>query len=195
MSITQLDACLPQTQCQRCTYDCCQDYAQAINNNEAQINQCPPGGDVTINKLAALIGKSALPLDPQFGEFQPKLLAYINEPNCIGCILCIKACPVDAIMGANKKMHTVINEHCTGCELCLPVCPTDCIDMRAPPSVLSNTSDWPGYSAHDISQSRIRFVQRQSRLNQGPKTKSIDLQTRQQLILEAVKRRQQQKGV
>jgi len=200
--LDDIDACLPQTQCTRCSYPCCLDYAQAILNGEANINQCPPGGDISIAKLASLTGHPTLPLDPEFGEFQPKTLAFIIEDKCIGCVLCIKACPVDAIVGANKLMHSVIQSQCTGCELCLPVCPTDCIEMQAlPTSSLSpslknaDLSDWPGYSSDDVALARQRYQRRDERLKRYQQAKPsisapLDAAKRQQAILEAVKRRQ-----
>jgi electron transport complex protein RnfB len=195
-NVSDIDACLPQTQCQRCSYPCCQDYATAISRGEANINQCPPGGDITIKKLAALCGMDVLPLDSEFGEFQPKTLAYIFEEKCIGCVLCIKVCPVDAIMGANKLMHTVIETYCTGCELCLPVCPTDCIEMRFPAAEHQLKSDWPGYTEHDIVLGRDHFKRRQRRLSRQARGKATPIQqdaaSRQRTILDAVKRKQQE---
>ncbi len=198
MIVRDIDACLPQTQCQRCTYPGCEDYAQAIITGEAGINQCPPGGDITISKLAALTGQAPLPLNLEFGEYQPKTLAFIDEPRCIGCVLCVQVCPVDAIVGANKLMHTVIQSHCTGCELCLPVCPTDCIKMHALPDSQGATSEWPGYSTEDIEYSRQRYQQRQTRLAKLNTEKTaqkpeLDTASRQQAILDAVRRSQQKK--
>ena len=118
---------LPQTQCTRCGYPDCAGYAQAIAAGEAAINQCPPGGAEGVARLARLTGLPALPLNPDFGTEAPRTVAVIDEAWCIGCTLCIKACPTDAIVGSNKLMHTVIEPYCTGCELCLPVCPVDCI--------------------------------------------------------------------
>jgi electron transport complex protein RnfB len=198
LDVHDIDACLPQTQCQRCSYPCCSDYALAISKGEANINQCPPGGDVTITKLAELSERSVLPLDPEFGIFQPKTLALIIEERCIGCVLCIKACPVDAIVGANKLMHNVIQAHCTGCELCIPVCPTDCIEMRALKHTASPASDWPAYTPDDIKLGKIRYENRQARLKKLTVEKSKlpqqDQNKRKQAILEAVKRKQQLKG-
>lgn len=127
--VEQIDNILPQTQCGQCTYPGCRPYAEAIANGEADINQCPPGGETTIIALADLLDREPLPLNPDNGEVKPKMLALIDESRCIGCTLCIQACPVDAILGAAKHMHTVIATECTGCELCLEPCPVDCIDM------------------------------------------------------------------
>lgn len=128
--VDKLDAALPQTQCGQCTFAGCRPYAKAIAKGEAEINQCPPGGESTIQELADIMGIEAIPLDEEHGEHSdvPEV-AIIIEKDCIGCTLCIQACPVDAIMGAAKQMHTVIESECTGCELCLPPCPVDCIDM------------------------------------------------------------------
>lgn len=196
LRLEDIDICLPQTQCTRCGYPCCLDYARAILSGEANINQCPPGGDTTLKKLSRLTGKIASQLDPEFGEYQPKTLALIVEEKCIGCVLCIKACPVDAIVGANKLMHTVIQVQCTGCELCLPVCPTDCINMQPLDPGLKSDSDWPGYTQKDIHVSKQGYEKRQHRLSLLTKQKApspgLDPDSRQQAILEAVKRKQQQ---
>jgi electron transport complex protein RnfB len=128
--VEQIDALLPQTQCAQCGYPGCRPYAQAIANDSAPINQCPPGGEDTIAALASLLGREVVALNTEFGEEKPPALAYIVEADCIGCTLCIQACPVDAIVGSTKLMHTVIAEHCTGCELCIPPCPVDCIELR-----------------------------------------------------------------
>ncbi len=128
--VDQIDAILPQTQCGQCSYPGCRPYAEAIANDEAEINQCPPGGEDGVLALAELLGRDPLPLNPENGVADDeKYLAVIDEDRCIGCTLCIQACPVDAIVGANKLMHTVIAKECTGCELCVPPCPVDCIDM------------------------------------------------------------------
>ncbi len=124
-----VDALLPQTQCTRCGYTGCRPYAEAIVAGEADINQCPPGGAATIEALARLTGRPALPLNPANGIEKPREVAYILEEHCIGCTKCLPACPVDAILGANKRMHTVIVSECTGCELCIAPCPVDCIVM------------------------------------------------------------------
>jgi len=129
MLVDDIDALLPQTQCTRCGFDGCRPYAQAIADGQAPINRCPPGGQAGIAALAALLNQPSLLLDPACGEHQPPTRAVIDEVHCIGCTLCIQACPVDAIVGANKRMHTVIADQCTGCELCIQPCPVDCIQM------------------------------------------------------------------
>ena len=125
----RIDALLPQTQCTKCGYDGCRPYAEAIAADEADINHCPPGGDAGVEKLAALLHRAAKPLDPANGPYRAPQAAVIDEAACIGCAKCIQACPVDAIVGAAKLMHTVIASWCTGCELCLPPCPVDCIAL------------------------------------------------------------------
>src|SRR5579872_6297063 len=124
-----IDALLPQTQCTRCGYPGCRPYAEAIAAGEAQINQCPPGGAATIGALAALLGCAPLPLNPANGVEGPELVARIDEEACIGCARCLPPCPVDAILGAQRQMHTVLLAVCTGCELCIAPCPVDCITM------------------------------------------------------------------
>jgi electron transport complex protein RnfB len=124
-----IDRVLPQTQCTKCGYPACRPYAHAVATGAADINRCPPGGDTGIRRLAALTGRPYTPLDPACGMEQPRRVARIDERLCIGCTLCIDACPVDAIVGAQQQMHTIITELCTGCELCLPPCPVDCIAM------------------------------------------------------------------
>jgi electron transport complex protein RnfB len=128
--VDRIDALLPQTQCGQCGFAGCRPYAEAIAAGEAEINQCPPGGEATIQSLADLLDRDPKPLNPENGEEKPKMLAVIDEQACIGCTLCIQACPVDAIIGAAKQMHTVVSGECTGCELCVAPCPVDCIDMQ-----------------------------------------------------------------
>jgi electron transport complex protein RnfB len=130
VSCDAVDALLPQTQCRQCGYPGCRPYAEAICAGRAGINQCPPGGGEVIRDLAALLGVPFKPLDPQFGPTQAPAVAVIDEQTCIGCTLCIQACPVDAIVGAARLMHSVITQECTGCALCMPPCPVDCISLR-----------------------------------------------------------------
>jgi Na+-translocating ferredoxin:NAD+ oxidoreductase subunit B len=129
----RIDALLPQKQCTRCGYPGCKPYAEAIAGGAAQINQCPPGGASTIRALADLLHRPILDLDPVHGTEEPPRVAWIDESRCIGCARCLAPCPVDAIVGAAKYMHTVLIDRCTGCELCLPPCPVDCIEMRPGP--------------------------------------------------------------
>ena len=132
---SQIEALLPQTQCRQCGYDGCAPYAQAIAQGQAPINLCPPGGDIVLHELAELLHIPPLPL-AQPEKAAVKALAYIDETACIGCTACIKACPVDAILGASKLMHTVLADECTGCGLCLPPCPVDCIRMQPVPDAV-----------------------------------------------------------
>ena len=156
-----LDAALPQTQCTRCGYPDCRAYAEAIAAAEAAINQCPPGGAEGITRLAQITGLAVLPLNPANGAEAPRLLAVIDEAWCIGCTLCIKACPVDCIVGAPKQMHTVIDAQCTGCELCLPACPVDCISLA--PQTAERTG-WAAWSEPLASAARDRYGFRQFRV-------------------------------
>ena len=149
-----LDA-LPQTQCTRCAYPDCAGYARAIAAGEAAINQCPPGGTQGIARLAAITGLPALPLNPDFGTQAPRTVAVIDENWCIGCTLCIKACPTDAIVGSNKLMHTVIEPYCTGCELCIPVCPVDCIALE---NVSGTATGWDAWSQAQADTARSRYA-------------------------------------
>ena len=138
----KIDALLPQTQCGQCGFAGCRPYAEAMAAGEAEINKCPPGGEVTMIALADLLDRDPVSLEDEEAAEKPKSLAVIREDECIGCTLCIQACPVDAILGAAKQMHTVIAEECTGCELCLPPCPVDCIDMIPEAETMSNWH-WP----------------------------------------------------
>lgn len=140
--VEQIDALLPQTQCGQCGFPGCRPYAQAIAAGEADINQCPPGGEAGIQALADLLGVDPKPLNAEHGAHSEPSVAVIDEQTCIGCTLCIQACPVDAILGAAKQMHTVIESECTGCELCVPPCPVDCIDM-VPLKTAIDTWKWP----------------------------------------------------
>ena len=156
----ELLAVLPQTQCTRCGYPDCAGYAQALHDGGADINQCPPGGAEGVQRLAELTGRPTKPLNPDNGTEGPRSVVFIDEDWCIGCTLCIKACPVDAIVGANKLMHTVIEPYCTGCELCLPVCPVDCIEVE---NVSGNATGWAAWSPEQAEQARQRYEFNRSR--------------------------------
>jgi electron transport complex protein RnfB len=155
----RIDALLPQTQCTRCGHPGCRPYAEAIASGTAPINRCAPGGTATISALAALLDVASLPPDPAFGTAEPLAWARIDEAACIGCTLCIRACPVDAIVGAARSMHTVLLGDCTGCGLCLPPCPVDCI-------VMSDAGrEW---TPADAKAARSRFEARNARLKRRP---------------------------
>jgi Na+-translocating ferredoxin:NAD+ oxidoreductase subunit B len=168
-----IDAALPQTQCTRCGYPDCASYAHAIAHEAAPINQCPPGGQEGIERLAALTGQPAAPLNHKFGIEGPLTLARIDENWCIGCTLCIKACPTDAILGANKQMHTVIAQHCTGCELCIPVCPVDCIELEV---VSDHRTGWQAWSPELANHAKQRYHARQQRLTPTPQADTANAQ-------------------
>jgi len=153
----RIDALLPQTQCTKCCYPACRPYAEAIATGEAEINQCPPGGDAAIRELAALLGREIRPLNPRNGIEQPRRVALIDEARCIGCTLCIQACPVDAIVGAPNLMHTVVAELCSGCDLCVPPCPVDCIEM------LPASGEDASWDRARADAARERFEARRSR--------------------------------
>jgi electron transport complex protein RnfB len=151
-SAGDIDALLPQTQCTRCGYQGCKPYAEAIASGAAEINQCPPGGSTTIAALATLLHREAIPLNPANGVEGPTLVAQIDESVCIGCTKCLPPCPVDAILGARKQMHTVISELCTGCELCVAPCPVDCIRMVRRESLI----DAPAAPTADLNRERFQ---------------------------------------
>lgn len=170
-TIRRIDAVLPQTQCTRCGYPACLDYAQAIAENKANINQCPPGGSATINTLSEITGRPYAALNPANGTEKPREVARIDESRCIGCRLCIDACPVDAIVGGIKRMHTVIAADCTGCELCVAPCPVDCIQMvPTHPAPLA-------WTAADAAQARQRYLARAARLSWLAAQKSGQVRT------------------
>lgn len=161
-----LEALLPQTQCGRCGYPGCAPYARALVAGEADIDRCPPGGQATVAALARLLGRAPLPLDPARGPPPPPQVAWIDESVCIGCARCLPACPVDAILGAPRRLHTVLAAHCTGCELCLPPCPVDCIELRALPVAQAPEPVSPAALAR-ARLSRDRHQARQARLARG----------------------------
>ena len=156
-----LHAALPQTQCTRCGYPDCAAYARAMAQGEASINQCPPGGQEGIERLARITGRPALPLSAEHGNEGPRQMAIIDEAWCIGCTLCIKACPTDAIVGSNKRMHTVIEPWYTGCELCIPVCPVDCIQLE---NVTADRTGWAAWSQAQADTALRRYEARKVRL-------------------------------
>lgn len=170
-----LNDALPQTQCTRCGFPDCASYARAMAEGQAPINQCPPGGQAGIERLAALTGQPAVPLNPEHGTEGPRHVAIIDEAWCIGCTLCIKACPTDAILGANKLMHTVIEPWCTGCELCIPVCPVDCIALE---NVTGEKTGWAAWSPALAQTARARFEARQQRLVREDAAHQRQLQTK-----------------
>ena len=179
---------LPQTQCTRCGFPDCAAYADAIASGEAAINQCPPGGDEGIHRLAVVTSRAYLPLNPNNGVQAPRSVVWIDENWCIGCTLCIEACPVDAIIGTHKRMHTVIESDCTGCELCLPVCPVDCMLLE---NVSGEASGWDAWSASAAEQARQRYAARQARLSApvvaAPRLSEMHKQSRVQAALARAK--------
>nr|WP_157264705.1 electron transport complex subunit RsxB [Azohydromonas aeria] len=170
-----IDAALPQTQCTRCGYPDCSGYAQAVADGAAAIDRCPPGGAEGVRRLAALTGQAPRPLDAACGAEGPRAVAFIDEDWCIGCTLCLKACPVDCIAGATKRMHTVIESECTGCELCLPACPVDCIVMEP----VTAATGWDAWSPAQAEHARRRYAAHRARLAQS------EADTRERLIAKA----------
>jgi electron transport complex protein RnfB len=170
----RIDAILPQTQCEQCGYHGCRPYAEAIAQGQAAINLCPPGGNAGIQKLAALLNKPPLALDPTHGVEKPRTLAVIVEADCIGCTKCIQACPVDAIVGAAKLMHSVIVDDCTGCELCVPACPVDCIELVPMPAANQD-------QAH-ADAARRHFNRREARLLSNEVQRDAELAARKAAV-------------
>ena len=191
-----IDAVLPQTQCMRCGYAACRPYADALAAGLSDINRCPPGGEPVIVALAALTGRAAKPLDPEYGEHAPLLEAVIDEAACIGCTLCIDACPVDAILGAQTRMHIVLPSLCSGCGLCVAPCPVDCIVMR--PAGRAWTDD-------DATAAKTRFAARIARLARneriGARTATVALEAddaaarRQAAVAAALARARARRGI
>jgi electron transport complex protein RnfB len=169
--VRQIHAALPQTQCTRCGYPDCNAYAEAVSHSQAAINQCPPGGDEGVARLAAITGQPVLSLNPANGLEAPRSVAVIDEAWCIGCTLCLPVCPTDAILGSNKMMHTVIEQHCTGCELCVAVCPVDCISLE---TVSGERTGWAAWSQAQADEALNRYNfhsrSRKDSLVKSPKT-------------------------
>ncbi len=157
----QIEDLLPQTQCTKCGYPACRPYAEAIARGEAEINQCPPGGMEGVARLSALTGRPVIPINPANGIERPRPVAYIDENLCIGCTLCIQACPVDAILGAAKQMHTILPSLCTGCDLCVAPCPVDCISMLP---ITGDQTGWAAWSQEQADAARARHDFRSERL-------------------------------
>lgn len=170
----RIDAILPQTQCGQCGYHGCRPYAEAIACGEAEIDRCPPGGTPGIARLAALLDRPMLPLNPANGVEKPRMLARVVEDECIGCTKCIQACPVDAIVGAAKLMHTVLTDDCTGCELCVPACPVDCIALEPMPTAQID-------QAH-ADAAREHFQHREARLAREAAEREAELAARKAAV-------------
>ncbi len=166
MLAERIDALLPQTQCRRCGFDGCRPYADALARGESALNRCPPGGREVVAQLAVLLGRPVLPLDPDCGNEGPQLVALIDEEACIGCARCLDDCPTDAIVGARKRMHTVIALDCSGCELCLPLCPVDCIHMVEVPALTALPLTAPERDAR-AAHYRQLYDSRRARLARG----------------------------
>lgn len=160
--VARIHAALPQTQCTRCGYPDCAGYAEAIASGQAEINQCPPGGAEGVVRLAGITGRPPLALNPSNGVEGPRMLAVIDEDWCIGCTLCLDVCPTDAILGMNKRMHTVIDAYCTGCELCVPVCPVDCISLE---NASAGATGWDAWSPALAAEALERYEWRKERLS------------------------------
>nr|WP_221208207.1 electron transport complex subunit RsxB [Pseudoduganella violacea] len=156
----RIEDALPQTQCTKCGYQGCRPYAEAIAAGSAEINQCPPGGAEGVQRLSSITGRAVIPINPVNGLERPRAVAFIDESLCIGCTLCIQACPVDAIVGAAKQMHTIVPDLCTGCDLCVAPCPVDCIVMYP----VTETSGWAAWSQADAESARERHDFRAARL-------------------------------
>lgn len=180
--INTIDAALPQTQCTRCGYPACRPYAEAIAQDQAPINRCPPGGDAGIAALAQITGRVVTALDPDCGTHQRPQLAVIDPTRCIGCTLCIAACPVDAIVGGFKKMHRVITADCTGCELCIAPCPVDCISLTPHPTIAT-------WQPEQAQYARSLYESRQRRLQSKTDARETKRRDKRRQLLEAARRK------
>jgi len=189
-SADAIDALLPQTQCRKCGYDGCRPYAEALAAGMADINRCPPGGAEGIADLAGLLGVPPKPLDPACGTIGPRVVAVIDEARCIGCTLCIQACPVDAIVGAAKLMHTVIGSECTGCELCIPPCPVDCIALvEKAPAEKPEARRAEAQHARRRYEARTRRLQNSGESNTAPAAHESGADLRKRQTIERVMER------
>lgn len=173
--VEAINQLLPQTQCTQCGFSGCKPYAQSIVEGNAEINQCPPGGRAGIKKLAELLSIQEIPLNPDFGTEQPRKVAFIVEKDCIGCTKCLPPCPVDAILGANKYMHTVIAAECTGCELCVAPCPVDCIIMKP----AGSADVW---SKGDANNAKQRFQNKTKRIQKQAEEKKARLKRQKKIL-------------
>jgi electron transport complex protein RnfB len=180
----RIEDVLPQTQCTKCGYQGCRPYAEAIAAGEANINQCPPGGAEGIRRLSSVTGWPVIPLNPVNGLERPRAVAFIDESLCIGCTLCIQACPVDSILGAAKQMHTIIPELCTGCDLCVPACPVDCIVMYP----VTETTGWDAWTQADADAARSRHDFRALHLKRERDENDARLAAKARAKAEAVER-------
>jgi Na+-translocating ferredoxin:NAD+ oxidoreductase subunit B len=186
--IARIDAVLPQTQCTRCGFAGCRPYAEALAAGTTELNRCPPGGDEVVRMLAVLTGRPILPLDPACGARGPLAVAVIDEATCIGCTLCIDACPVDAIIGAAKRMHAVMPSLCTGCELCLAPCPVDCIVMAPTARAWDRAAASAARARHDTRATRLARRERVSARTAVVASNGMTLEQRQALAAAAVAR-------
>ena len=192
----RIDALLPQTQCTRCGYPACLAYAEAIAAGEADINQCPPGGAQGIRELAALLGREEKPLNPANGIEKPAEIAVIDEDACIGCTKCIQVCPVDAIVGANKLMHTILSAECNSCELCIPACPVDCIAMIAGEPAESSRGARAAHYRGRYEARNARLARERSEREQAIAARKAEVRdTSRSAVLEAITRAKAKKGL
>jgi len=193
----RIDAILPQTQCEQCGYHGCRPYAEAIARGEAPINQCPPGGAAGIKQLASLLNRPIVRLNPEHGVEKPRTLARIVEADCIGCTKCIQACPVDAIVGASKMMHTVIADDCTGCELCVPACPVDCIVLLPMPAAQIDAAHANAAREHfQLREARLERLRQQRDAELAAHKAAVDEHAEQgNPVLEALARAKARKPI